>query len=69
MKDDVRINGKENISYKEFLQGVPDNLHYEYNYLKGLDDEEMHQQVRYIFIGLASVLVGAVAILLPVFLQ
>ncbi len=69
MKDDVRITSKENISYKEFLQGVPDNLHYEYNYLKGLDDEEMHQEVRCILIGLASVLVGAVAILLPVFLQ
>ena len=27
MKDDVQINGKENISYKEFLKGVPDNLH------------------------------------------
>ena len=41
MKDDVQINGKENISYKEFLKGVPDNLHYEYDYLKGLDDGEV----------------------------
>jgi hypothetical protein len=69
MKDDVQINRKENISYKEFLQGVPDNIHYEYNYLKGLDDEEMRQEVRCILIGLASVVVGAVAILLPVLLQ
>lgn len=69
MKDDVQINGKENLSFKEFLQGVPDNLHYEYNYLKGLDEEEMHQAVRYILIGLASVVVGAIAILLPVFLR
>lgn len=69
MKDDVRIHRKENISYKEFLQGVPDNLHYEYNYLKELDGEEMHQAVRRILIGLVSVVVGAVAILLPAFLQ
>lgn len=69
MKDDVPINRKENISYKEFLQGVPDNLHYEYNYLKELDGEEMHQAVRRILIGLISVVVGAIAILLPVFLQ
>lgn len=69
MKDDVQINGKENISYKEFLKGVPDNLHYEYDYLKGLDDGEMHQALRCILIGLASIVVGAVAVLLPVFLR
>lgn len=69
MKNDVQINGKENISYKEFLQGVPDNLHYEYNYLKGLGDEEMHQAVRCILIGLASIVVGAVAVLFPVLLR
>lgn len=64
-----KITEKENISYKEFHQGVPDNLHYEYNYLKGLDEDEMKEAVKSILIGLATIVVGAIAVLIPTCLQ
>lgn len=62
------ING-EHITLKEFFAGVPDNLHYEYNYLKGLSSEEMKQSVKSILIGLVVVAIGAAAVLIPTCLQ
>ena len=64
-----KITEKENISYKEFHQGVPDNLLYETNYLKGLDEDEMKEAVKSILIGLATIVVGAIAVLIPTCLQ
>jgi hypothetical protein len=69
MEDTNKQLKKENISYKEFLQGVPFNLHYEYNFMKGLDREQMQEEVQKILIGFITVIVGAVAVLIPTCLQ
>ena len=44
-------------------------MHYEYNYLKGLDEDEMKEAVKSILIGLATIVVGAIAVLIPTCLQ
>ena len=61
-----KITEKENISYKEFHQGVPDNLHYEYTYLKGLEPVEKTESILRLLIGVATILVGAIAVMLPI---
>lgn len=64
-----KLSQKENISYKEFLQGVPSNLNYEFNFLKGLDEEQLQQETKKILIGFATIVIGAIAILIPTCLQ
>ncbi len=64
-----KLSQKENISYKEFLQGVPSNLNYEFNFLKGLDEEQLQQEIKKILIGFATIVIGAIAILIPTCLQ
>lgn len=63
------LSQKDDISLGEFLKGVPHNLNYEFNYLKGLSEEEHKEAMKSLAIGLITVLVGAIAILIPTFLQ
>lgn len=70
MKDEnLHLSQKEDISFSEFLKGVPHNLNYEFNYLKGLDQEEHKEAMKSLTIGFATVIIGAIAILIPTFLQ
>lgn len=69
METTNKLPQKENITYKEFLQGVPSNLNYEFNFLKGLDEEQLQQETKKILIGFATIVIGAIAILIPTCLQ
>ncbi len=69
METTNKLPQKENITYKEFLQGVPSNLNYEFNFLKGLDEEQLQQEIKKILIGFATIVIGAIAILIPTCLQ